>query len=109
MYPKHKIWVVFQPHMYSRLQNLFDDFIKALSMANKVVVTDVYSKREPGVNKPSGKELALAIGAPKATYVGGDLLNVANFVSRNSTKGDVILNMGAGDVYKVSDILLEWR
>lgn len=109
LYPKRKIWVIFQPHMYSRLQNLFNNFIKELKKADKVVVTDVYSKREPGVNKPSGKELALAIGAPKATYVGGDLLNVANFVSRNSSKNNIVLVMGAGDVYKVSDLLTEKR
>ncbi|MBI3887482.1 hypothetical protein HY310_00245 [Candidatus Microgenomates bacterium] len=64
-------------------------------------------RREQGLNKPSGKELALAIGAPKATYVGGELINVANFVRRNIAKNCVIIVMGAGDVYKVSEELLK--
>lgn len=109
LYPKKKIWAVFQPHMHSRLETLFDDFSKSLRLADRVIVTDVFTRRESGVTKPSGKDLALAIGSPKATYVGGDLQNVANFVSRNTKKGDVILVLGAGDVYKVSDFLLETK
>ncbi|MBI4100056.1 UDP-N-acetylmuramate--L-alanine ligase [Candidatus Microgenomates bacterium] len=106
LYPKKKIWVVFQPHMHARLEVLFDDFAKSLRGADRVVVTDVYTRRESGVIKPSGKDLAIAVGAPRATYVGGDLQNVANFVSRNSKKGDLILVMGAGDAFRVSDYLL---
>ena len=93
--------------MHSRLEKLFEEFKKALAKADKVVVTDVYTRRESGVTKPSGKDLALAIGGPKATYVGGELINVANFLARNISKNDVLLIMGAGDVYQVSDLLLQ--
>jgi len=106
LFPKKKIWVVFQPHMYSRLERLFADFAQSLRLADRVVVTDVFTRREHGIIKPSGKDLAIGVGSPKATYVGGDLTNVANFISRNTSKGDVVLVMGAGDVYKVSDQLL---
>lgn len=106
VFPKKKVWAVFQPHMHSRLETLFGDFAKSLQLADRVIVIDVFTRRESGVTKPSGKDLALEIGSPKATYVGGGLQNVANFVSRNSQKGDIILVMGAGDVYKVSDLLL---
>ncbi len=105
LFPKKRIFVVFQPHMYSRFGVLFTDFVKVLSKADKVVVADVYTKREQGLNKPTAKELALTIQAPKATYVGGDLLNVSNFIQRNSQKGDVVILMGAGDITKVSDLL----
>lgn len=106
MFPKKRLVVVFQAHMHTRLQVLFDDFIKSLRLADKVIVTDVFTRREQGINKPTGKELALAVGAPRATYVGGDLTNVANFLARNVTKNDVVLLMGAGDIYKVSDQLV---
>lgn len=106
MYPKSRIVAVFQPHMYARLSAMFKEFKNVLSKADKVVVLDVYSKREPGVITPTGKDLALAIGAPKATYIGGDLPNVANFLLRSARRNDVVLLMGAGDIYKVSDILL---
>ena len=105
--PKKNIWVIFQPHMYLRLQKLFNEFVKALKLADKVIVTDVFTRREQNINKPTGKELALAIGGPKATYVGGELTNVANFVNRNAKKDDLILVLGAGDIYKVSDLLLK--
>lgn len=107
IYPNKKIWVVFQPHMHARLEKLFEGFKKALARADKVVVTDVYTRREQGVTKPSGKDLALAIGGPKATYVGGELTNVANFLARNLSKSDVVLIMGAGDIYRVSELLLK--
>jgi UDP-N-acetylmuramate--alanine ligase len=106
LYPKKKIWVVFQPHMYSRLESLFFEFAEALKRADRVIVTDVFTRREQGVTKPSGKDLALAVGAPRATYVGGELVNVANFVERNIGPGDVVLALGAGDIYRVSDLLI---
>lgn len=107
LFPKKKIWVVFQPHMYARLQTLFADFQRSLMEADRVIVTDVFTRREQNITKPSGKDLALAIGSPRATYVGGDLLNVANFIKRNAAHGAVVLVMGAGDVYKVSDFLMQ--
>ena len=107
LFPRKKVWVVLQPHIHTRLESLFANFTKALKKADKVVVTDVYTRRESGVVKPSGKDLALAVGGPKATYVGGELVNVANFIRRNVSPKDVVLVMGAGDVYQVSDLLLQ--
>lgn len=104
-YPGKRIWAVLQPHMYSRLQALFPEFVSSLRTADKVVVTDVYTRREQGITSPSGKDLSQAVGS-QATYVGGDLQNVAKFVERNTKKGDVVLMLGAGDIYKVSDYLL---
>lgn len=106
LHPKNRVVVVFQPHMYSRFGLLFADFVKVLTTADKVIVSDVYTKREQGLNTPSAKELALTIQAPKATYVGGDLQNVANFVERNAQKNDVVILMGAGDITKVSELLI---
>lgn len=109
LYPKKKIWVVFQPHMYARLERLFADFQRSLMGADRAVVTDVFTRREHGIIKPSGKDLALAVGSPRATYVGGDLANVANFIARNTKKSDLVLVLGAGDVYKVSNLLLQTK
>lgn len=107
VFPKTKIWVVFQPHMYSQLRAFFGDFVRELKFADRVIVTDVYSEREDGQTVPSGKDLSLAIGSPRATYVGGGLENVANFVDRNASKGNVVLVLGVGDVNKVSDLLVK--
>lgn len=109
MFPKRRIVVVFQPHMHARLQALFPDFVKSLKLADKAIITDVYTRREQGLTKPSGKDLALAIGAPMAAYIGGDLQSVANFVGRNAQKNDVIILMGAGDIYKVTEMLVNLK
>ncbi|MEK7565602.1 MAG: UDP-N-acetylmuramate--L-alanine ligase [Patescibacteria group bacterium] len=104
-HPNKKIWAVFQPHMFSRLATLFDDFASSLQLADRIIISDVFTRREQGITKPSGKDLSRAVG-PKATYIGGDLVNVANFLSRNAGKNDILLVMGAGDIYKVSDMIL---
>lgn len=106
LFAKKKIWVVLQPHMHTRLAALFDEFVSALREADRVVVTDVYSRRDNNLTKPTGKDLATAVGSPKATYVGGGLENVVNFVQRNAAKGDVVIVMGAGDSYLVSEGLI---
>lgn len=106
LFPKKKLWVVFQPHMHTRLKVLFAEFANSLRLADRIIVTDVYTRRESGVDRPTGKELAIAVG-PKATYVGGDSVSVANFVSRNSKKGDIIAVMGAGDSYKIAGELVK--
>lgn len=103
--PARKIWVIFQPTGYRRLKKYFDDYIKIFQKADRAIITDVYDPQPAPPNCLSGKALAIAIGT-NATYVGGDLQNVANFVSRNSAKSDLVLVLGAGDVYKVSDMFI---
>ena len=61
---------------------------------------------ERGELKPTGKELALATGSPKATYVGGELVNAANFVKRNVDAGSVVLIVGGTEAMVVSEGLL---
>lgn len=107
LYPKRKIWVVLQPHMYSRLAKLFADFVSALQTADRVIITDVYTRRETDLSNPSGKELANAVGMPKATYVGGGNENVVNFVKRNVSKNDLVIVMGAGDSYQIAEELIK--
>lgn len=105
MFPKRKIMAVFQPHMHARLKALFPEFVQSLKLADRAVITDVYTRRELGINSPTGKDLALAIGTPKGTFIGGDLQSVANFVQRNAQKNEVIILMSAGDLYKVTELL----
>lgn len=105
LYKSKRVWVVFQPHMHARLERLFQEFAAELRLADRVIVTDVYSRREQGVNQPTGKQLAQAIG-PKATYVGGDVSNAAKFVQRNTKKGDVVVLMGAGDIGRAAEELI---
>ena len=106
-YPHKKIWVVFQPHTYSRTKALFDDFVKALSAADHVVLADVYAAREKDTLGISSNDLCEAIKSygTFADYF-GSFDEIENFLLQNCSPGDLLITMGAGDIVKVADSLL---
>lgn len=98
-----RLWCVFQSHTYSRTAELFDDFVRAFDAADRVIFADIYSARETDTLGVSGERLADAVG-DKASYLGG-LDNIAAHLKENLCKGDVLVVMGAGDIYKLFDKL----
>ena len=98
-----RLWCVFQSHTYSRTAELFDDFVRAFDAADRVIFADIYSARETDTLGVSGERLADAVG-DKASYLGG-LDNIATHLKENLGKGDVLVVMGAGDIYKLFDKL----
>src|SRR3989344_2705996 len=103
-----KIWCVFQPHLYSRTKLLLNDFGKSFSYADEIILADIYAAREPKDESINSKMLAEEItkNGGKAGYV-ESFDKIANFLSENTKKGDVIITMGAGDVYKIGANLLK--
>lgn len=105
--PHNKIYCVFQPHTYTRTKTLFDEFTEAFGDADKLILLDIYAAREKDTGLVSSTELGDAIRAK-----GVDCINAsshedaADYLRKNTTKGDLILTVGAGDVVKVADILL---
>lgn len=94
-----RVWAVFQPHLYSRTQMFSDDFGDALSIADRVVVTDVYGSREtpiPGINGELVADAARAVGA-QVDYV-PHRVDVAEFLFGEVESGDMVVTMGAGDI-----------
>lgn len=106
LHSRKQHWIVYQPSDHAELKKCFQKLVKALQPAHKAIITDVASFIERGELKPTGKELALATGSPKATYVGGELVNAANFVKRNVDAGSVVLIVGGTEAKVVSDGLL---
>lgn len=102
---KHeKIWCVFQPHTYTRTKTLFDDFVKVLTESGaNIIITDIYAAREVDTGIVSASELAAAI--PNAVFK-KTFDDAAEFVKTHAKRGDIVITMGAGDVYKIGDILL---
>ncbi|MBR2476892.1 MAG: UDP-N-acetylmuramate--L-alanine ligase [Clostridia bacterium] len=98
-----KIWCVFQPHTYTRTKTLFDDFATALADAENLVIADIYAAREKDTGLVHAKDLADAIDG--AVYISG-FENIAEYFTQNAKAGDIILTMGAGDIFKVGEILL---
>lgn len=106
LHSKKQHWVVYQPANHAELKKSFDKLIKVLKGAHRAIVTDVASFGEIGDLKPTGKELAVAAGGPKTTYVGGELINAANFVKRNIDEGAVVLIVGGKESKVVSEGLM---
>lgn len=101
------LWVVFQPHTYTRTKAFFDDFADALSLADKVVMADIYAARETdtlGINSEMLSEAIKKKGTD--SYYFDSFEKIENFLRQNCQKGDVLITMGAGDVYKIGDSLL---
>lgn len=101
-----KVWCVFQPHTYTRTKALFDDFARELSVAENLVIADIYAAREKDTGLVSSADLAGAINGAK--HISG-FENVAQYFIENAKPGDIILTMGAGDIFKVGDIILNKR
>ena len=90
---------MFQPHLYTRTERFSDDFGKALAIADRVVVTDVYGSREtpiPGINGELVVEAVRASGG-QVDYV-PHRIDLAGFLSENVAPGDLVVTMGAGDI-----------
>lgn len=100
-----RIVTVFQSHTYSRTHDLFEGFVEALSLADRVIVTDIFAARETDTLGVSGEKLACAIGE-KAEYI-ADFGKIAEKLGEMAREGDLLLTMGAGDVYKVGILAKE--
>ena len=93
---------VFQPHTYTRTEALFDDFAKALSLADIVVLAEIYAAREDNIHNISSAQLAEKI--PHSHFF-KTFREIADFVKETAREGDIIITMGAGDIHKVADLL----
>ncbi|KAA8539956.1 hypothetical protein F0562_026648 [Nyssa sinensis] len=108
-FPYKDLLVVFQPHTYSRLEALKNEFATALSGADQVVVTKIFAARETNVWNVSGKHLATSIIGPPAEYIPslGDVVDkLALQILKDPDRETVILTLGAGDITIVGRKLL---
>ncbi len=104
-----RIVAVFQPHLYSRTQRLASAFGKSFYNADLLFVTDIYGAREDPVEGVTGKLVSSActdFGHKSAVYV-GEKSEVAERLVELVRPGDMVVTIGAGDVYKIGEELLE--
>ncbi len=107
-YPHNRVVVVFQPHTYTRTLSLLDDFAKALSAADVVILADIYAAREPDIYGISSKDVANLIEktGTEVHYL-GTFDACEKFLKKNLLNNDLLITMGAGDVYLVGEHLLD--
>ena len=106
-YPHKKMWVVLQPHTYSRTKSLLPEFGKALKEADAVVLADIYAAREKdtlGVSSLDVKKEIEKYGTEVHYYP--SFSEIENFLLESCSPGDLLITMGAGDVVKIGEHLL---
>lgn len=106
-YPHKTTWCVFQPHTYTRTKALMQEFAQALSLADKVVLADIYAARETdnlGISSANLRDLLIEKGVDAYYFPTFD--EIEAFLLENCIHGDVLITMGAGDVYKIGENLL---
>jgi len=105
-----RLWVVFQPHQHSRTRLLLSDFAMSLGLADVVIVPDIYfvrdSERERNLVGSVDLVEQIAANGGEAEYI-PRLSDAAQYVLERIAPGDVVVTMGAGDVWKVADELVQ--
>lgn len=98
-----QVTCVFQPHTYSRTAELFDEFAASFGDAGQVIFADIYSARETNTFGVSSSDLAQAV--PGALYF-DSFEKIVDYIKETAHAGDLVLTMGAGDVYKIGEMFL---
>ncbi|MCC6094611.1 MAG: UDP-N-acetylmuramate--L-alanine ligase, partial [Eubacterium sp.] len=106
--PHKTIWCVFQPHTYTRTKALLPQFAEALSIADHVVLADIYAARELDIYGISSRDLQAEI-----QKLGTDcdyfpsFEEIEDFLRANVKEGDLVITMGAGNIVQVGEDLLK--
>lgn len=110
LYPKKKLTVVFQPHLYNRTKALFDDFIKCFNGIDEIILLPIYFAREEPDPSISSEKLALAIKKEGDNAIAFfDFKQVEDYLkTKTFGSNDVFVTMGAGEAYKVADNIFQF-
>ncbi len=109
--PHEKLWCLFQPHTYTRTLALFNEFSEAFDAADVVVMAEIYAAREKNIYKISSKSLIDEIKKnhpEKEAYYFESFEEIARFVHEKAKPGDIVLTMGAGDINRIGEMILEF-
>jgi UDP-N-acetylmuramate--alanine ligase len=107
-YPDRRIVAVFQPHRYSRTQALADEFGTCFAVADELVLTKIYAASEqeiPGVDASLIQKAVESHGRPQVTFV-PEPAELAAGLAPRLRQGDVVITMGAGNIWTIGDELL---
>ena len=99
-----RLVVAFQPHTYSRTQALFEDFVRELSKPDVLVLSEIYAARERNTTGISSQDLAARI--PGTVYC-ETLPEVTAYLRSHVQPGDLVLTIGAGDIFRAGEALLK--
>jgi len=101
---KGDVWCVFQPHTYSRTKAFTEDFARTLSLADKTIVTDVYPAREKYDGTIHSCDVVEMMD--QGIYI-NDMDAIKRYIMKNAKAGDMVITMGAGDIFKLGYSLID--
>jgi UDP-N-acetylmuramate--alanine ligase len=101
-YPNNKLIVVFQPHLFSRTKLLLNDFANSFNLADEIIVADIYAAREQDDHTINAEDLVKKI--TNAKYISD--YEIKSYLEQNTSKDDIILFQGAGDIYKIGEEMM---
>lgn len=107
--PHNKLWCLFQPHTYTRTLALFNEFAESFEDADVLVLAKIYAAREKDIYKVSSQGLAEEIMKKypdREVYYFDTLEEIAEYVKQHTVPNDLVITMGAGDIYKVGEMIL---
>ncbi len=107
-YPHKQLWCVFQPHTYTRTKAFFHEFAEALSLADHLVLADIFAARETDDLGISSKDLAdeiCRLGTDAHYFSSFEDIN--EFLKTSCLEGDVLITMGAGNVVNIGEMFLK--
>ena len=105
----NRVVTIFQPHLYSRTLNFYNDFARALSLSDVLVLLDIYPAREKPIDKVSSKLIynEMIKHHSKDIFLNTDISSLPEMINKIHKNGDIIITMGAGDVYKQNNIIFK--
>ncbi len=113
-YPAQRLIAVYQPHMYSRTKTFFAQFLQAFDAADVVMIADIFPARERDTGLVHARDLVAALAQrPHFTQDGAQIMHSGSvesttlLLSQTLRSGDLVVVMGAGDIYNVTELLLQ--
>lgn len=104
-HPDQRIWALFQPHTYSRTRHMLYRMGDSFEAADEIIVTDIYAAREQDDGSVSASEIVASSSHPHMRYI-ASLEAAAAYLNAHLQPGDVLLTLGAGDGYRVGEMVL---
>ncbi len=109
-YKPHRLWCVYQAHQYSRTRFFLDEFAASFAQADKAIIPEIYFVRDSEASRRqvSGEILAARIRerGTDTEYI-GCFKAICDYLEQHARAGDVVVTMGAGDVWKVADEFIQ--
>jgi UDP-N-acetylmuramate--alanine ligase len=110
-YQPKRIWCIFQPHQYSRTRFLLDDFAESFKLADITIVPEIYFVRDSLAEKKEINAQMLVermrANETEAVFIDG-FEKICDYLKKKVSPGDLVVTMGAGDIWKVADEYIQW-